>query len=424
MPQLFKKLSFCISVWILSQTALLAQSSNDLASMISLLDREKSSTVDEAKGLRENNQANAQQAAIFDYSYAVILMKFGKWQDAIDVLQPFVQKRPQVFRARMLLVRAYIELEKYESAELEFEAMLESLPSDSEIVDELAKKVGVFSTFLKLCRSDATLEDLSNKLDSVAESKLSDAAKVHYQDGIRLVTSTVDKLNADIERLTEKVEEETDAKIENNLQDAERLKSEAEAKQAELQAQEKDRAQKLEQVKSELAKLELATTTLLARQNLLENQIINATRLQQNLVQTVTQTDSNGNTITTQQIVNQPEYNRLGRMIANYSAELLTNQAQGRNLLGNYRQLQTQAASMANQKDLDAMFAKSKMNELNKAAESKQKRAERDADRKTKLAASAAKGVHVRLKTYGTYESLNLAMDKAYVTGIAKKFMK
>ncbi|MFO0941951.1 MAG: hypothetical protein U0930_14465 [Pirellulales bacterium] len=392
MPQLFKKISLCLCAWTLVQAALFAQSNEDLATMIALLDREKLSTIEEAKSLREKNQSKTQQAPVFDYSYAIVLMKFGRWQDAIDVLQPFVLKRPQVYRARMLLVRAYIELEKYEAAEIECESMLESLPSDSVILDELAKKLGIFSTYLRMCRADATLEDLGDKLHAVAETKLPDSAKPKYEDGVRLVTTTVEKLNADIERLTEKAEEETEAKIEGNLQDAERLKSEAESKQADLQSRDKDRVQKLEQVRSDLAKLEVASTNLLARQNLVENQILNATRLQQNLVQTVTQSDANGNTITTQQIVNQPEYNRLGRMIASYSAELLTNQAQGRNLLGNYRQLQAQAATLTDQKEYDAMFTKSKMSELNKAAENKQN-AERDADRKSKLSSSAAKKV-------------------------------
>ncbi len=423
MPQQLKRTFLVTCLLIATQAVLLAQSNSDLSTMISLLDREKLSTVAEAKELREKNQSNAQQAAIYDFSYALVLMKFGKWQDAIDVLQPFVEKRPQVYRARLMLVRANIELERFEAAAVEFEAMLEKLPTDVETLEELAKKLGVFSAFLKLCREDAGLEDLGKKLEAAAEAKLPESAKARFQDGVRIVVNTVDKLNADMERLTEKVEEETESKIESNLLEAERLKSEAEAKQAELQAIEKDRIEKLEKVKSELAKLELASTNLLARQNLLDNQILTMQQRQQSLVQTVTERDANGNTRTTEQITNPAEYNRLGRMIANSSAELLNNQAQARQLAASYRQLQTQAAGMASKKELDAMFTKSKMNELNKAAESKQKRAERDADRKGKLAASAAKGIQVKLKTYGTYESLNLAVDKAYLTGIAKKFL-
>lgn len=419
----FMKTFTCILTFGVLACSSLAQSQSDLASMITLLDHEKISTLKEAKELREHNQSNAQQAALFDYSYSIILMNFGRWQEAIEVLQPFVEKRPQVFRARLLLIRAYIELDKFDNAASEFEKLLEALPTDSEGTEEIARKAGVFIAFLKLARSADKVDELYQKLEPLAETKIPEPAKVKFQEGMASVSRQVEKLNADMQRQTEKAEEETEAKIESNLADAEKLKSEAEAKQAELQSREKDRLEKLEQVRRDLAKLELTSTNLLARQNLLDNQILNATRMQQNLVQNVTIQDQNGNRVTRQEISNPQEYNRLDRMIANYSAELLNNQAQGRQLLANYRALQNQAAKMASQKELDQMFTTSKMNDLTRAAESKQKRAERDADRKSKLAETAAKSMHFKLKNYGTYETLSLVKDKEYLLSISKKFL-
>ena len=91
--------------------------------------------------------------------------------------------------------------------------------------------------------------------------------------------------------------------------------------------------------------------------------------------------------------------------------------------MDSYRQLQSQASGLMSQKELDEMFTKSKMSDLNKAAESKQKKAERDAERKSKKTSAAARGLQNKIKSYSTYDSLDIAGNKEYLAGISKRYL-
>ncbi len=395
----------------------------DLAAMLKLLDQDKLSALSEAKQLRETNATNSQQAALFDFGYGLMLIKFGRWQESVDVYKPFVEQRPQVYRARLLLVRAYVELDKFDDAVNEFEKLLDKLPTETDLAEDVARTTGIFVAYLEQARADDCPEELRKRIAQSAEAKLPEALKVKYKEGMTFVETQVAKLNNEIVRITEKAEEDAESKIASELESADRLKSEADAKAEELKSREKDRTEKLEKLKSDLQKLELATSSNIASLNALDRQVNLMSLQQQNLVVDVVREDSNGNRIRRQEISDQALYNRLGREISNGLLERRNLEVQSRTLMDSYRQLQSQASGLMSQKELDEMFTKSKMSDLNKAAESKQKKAERDAERKSKKASSAARGLQIKIKNYSTYDSLDIAGNKEYLAGISKRYL-
>ncbi len=395
----------------------------DLAAMLKLLDQDKLSALSEAKQLRETNAANTQQAALFDFGYGLMLVKFGRWQETIDVYKPFVEQRPQVYRARLLLVRAYVELDKFDDAVNEFEKLLDKLPTETELAEDVARTTGIFVAYLEQVRADDCPEELRKRIAQSAESKLPEALKVKYKEGITFVETQVAKLNNEIVRVTEKAEEDAESKIASELESAERLKSEADAKAEELKSREKDRTDKLEKLKSDLQKLELATASNIASLDAIDRQVNLMSQLQQNLIVEVIREDNNGNRVRRREISDELQYSRLNRDIANALADRRNMEVQARTLMESYRQLQSQASGLMTQKERDEMFTKSKMNDLNKAAESKQKRAERDADRKSKKASAASRGLQIKIKNYSTYDSLDIAGNKEYLAGISKRYL-
>lgn len=400
-----------------------ARSGEDLATMLKLLDQDKLSALSEAKLLRETNATNTQQAALFDFGYGLMLVKFGRWQEAADVLKPFVEQRPQVYRARLLLVRAYVELDKFDDAINEFEKLLDKLPTEAEVAEDVARTTGIFVAYLEQARSDDCPEELRKRIAQSAETKLPEALKQKYKEGMSFVETQVAKLNNEIVRITEKAEEEAESKIASELESAERLKSEADAKAEELKSREKLRTEKLDKLKSDLQKLELATASNIASLNALDRQVHLMNQMQQNLVVEVVKEDSKGNPIRRREITDQVQYNRLGRDIANGLVERRTLEGQSRTLVDSYRQLQSQASGLMSQKEVDEMFTKSKMSDLNKAAESKQKKAEREAERKSKKTSAAARGLQNKIKSYSTYDSLDIAGNKEYLAGISKRYL-
>jgi chromosome segregation ATPase len=413
--------SFCNLLLLLSNNLGAWQApSSDLAQMIELIDSEKFSSVAQAKQLREDNSQNRQTAPIFDFSYAVSLMKFGRWQEAADILHPFAESRPQVYQARLHLVRCYIELDKLDNVVLEANKILDKLPTETEPAEKVAQSMGTLVGYYTFARKDCPNAFKSRIAD--LQKKTPDHLQAKLQEAIDLVEEKVNSINDEISKAAEKAETEAESKIASSLDDAERLRAEADAKAAELESREKDRADKFEQVKLNLAKLELEFGKVTTRLNFIDTQVNTIRRNMTLLEQTVTTRDAQGNSQTTTEITDRGQYVRLNGLLENTMRERQNVEATGQVLQNNYLQLQSQAKGLANQKQLDELFTKSKLNQLNSAAQSKQKRAEREADKKNKRPASAS-GIAVKMKSYATYDSLDIASSKEYLLKIAKRFL-
>jgi hypothetical protein len=390
--------------------------SSDLAQMIELIDSEKFTSVAQAKQLRENNGQNHQTAPIFDFSYAISLMKFGRWQEAADILHPFAESRPQVYQARLHLVRCYVELDKLDNVVLEANKILDKLPTETEPAEKIAQSMGTLVGYYTFARKDCPNAFKSRIAD--LQKKTPDHLQAKLQEAIDLVEEKVNSINDEISKAAEKAESEAENKIASNLDEAERLRAEADAKSAELESREKDRADKFEQVKLNLAKLELEYGKVATRLGFVDTQMNTIQRNMRLLERTVTTKEGQ----TTTEISDPAQYARLNRMLEMSMLERQNVEATGQVLQNNYLQLQSQAKGLANQKQLDELFTKSKLNQLNSAAQSKQKRAEREADKKSKRPASAS-GIAVKMKSYATYDSLDIASSKEYLLKIAKRFL-
>lgn len=396
--------------------------STDLATMMALVDQEKYSSLAEAKQLREKNHLNRQLAPLFDFSYALSLMKFGRWQDASDILQPFVDSRPKVHQARLMLIRCLVELDKQDSVIVEADQLLDQLPSDAQAASEVVQTVGLLVGYFKFARKDVP-DEIKLRLEQSALKKIPEPLQAKLQESISLVESKVATIEAEIAKAAEKAEASAESKIADNLEEAERLRSEAEANADSLQSREKDRAEKFEQLKLKLNKVELDYGNLTTRQAILRDQINDSRRLISLLERTVTREDKNGNRKTTTEITDQVQYARLNRVIRDAMNETRQVEANMAMVLNNYQQLQLQARGLVDQNQFDELFTAGKMNQLASQAEAREKRADREADRKGKRIPNAARGLHAKLKSYATYDALDIAANKLFLQGIAKRFL-
>ncbi len=392
---------------------------SDLGKLIDLIDQDKLSTLADIKQLREKNSQNSRQAAIFDFGYGLSALKFGRAKEAVEVLQPFVDQRPKVLQARLLLMRAYIDLEQFDNLVLQAEKLLQNVPPQASAAQTIAKSTGTLVGFLNFARPDCS-DELKKRLEQAAESRIPEEFKKVYRESIALVESRVETINDEIEKAIEKADLETESKVASNLISAEKLRQEAGSQAEELQKREQLRTEKYGELKVKLRNIEQEYTLLTARYVFLSNQIDNFRSERRSLEREETRKDKNGNKTTRTEIINRPRYNQLGTMISDARAEMSSLDSRGGILMNNYQQLRVQAVGLLSQQQIDELFSKNKMKQFGKAAYAKEKKAERESDRKGK-GVPALRVLNAKLKNYSTYEPLDVASNKEYLMEIVKK---
>jgi Anaphase-promoting complex, cyclosome, subunit 3 len=406
-----------------------AQEPNDLSRMIELLDSEKLSVLAEAKELRARNANQRQQAALFDYSYGLTLVKFGRWQEAIDVLEPFAAARPQVYRARLLTARCYIELEKYDHAILQYEKLFEKMPTATADLEDVAHSSGTLYGFLNFARPNDCPEPLRQKLNLLAQDKFSGELKAKFESACKVVETRVTNVTDEIERLNEKAGQDAENKKAEELAEAQELRADAEAKARELESKDKDKTETINQLTNNLQQLQNQGNQIIARETALANEIRSLARLQATLVQQRPTTPPDPSRPNSPPgggelvIIDPVQYNRLGREIVRVESELAMSQGQAQAVMLNYNQLMARAKGLMDQKQYEEFATKNEVNQLKKLADSKEKRAERDTDRKAKKGAAASRGLLARLKNYNTYDPLDMASNKQFLVDVAQKFL-
>lgn len=406
-----------VFVWLTG--CLLGQS--DLAKLMELIDQDKRSPAfNEIKQLREQNSRNP-QSPLFEFGYGLSAVKNGRTKEAIEVLQPFVDQRPKVFQARLLLMRAYIDLEQFDSVVIQAEKLLLNYPSQKDSAQHVAKVVGTLVGFLNFARTDCS-DELKKRLEEAAETRIPAEFTNEYRDSISLVESRVATINDEIKIALEKAELETESKVASNLRDAEKLRHEADSQAEELQKREQSRTEKFEAMKLSVQTIMQEGATLTADILHLNTQIDNWQRQRRSLEKEEVEKDKYGNRTTRTVITDRRQYNQLGTMIANSRADKSLKENRRRVLLENLQQLQVQAVGLLSQQQLDELFSKNKMRQFGKAADTRERKAERESDRKGK-GVPALRALNLKLKNYSTYEPLDVASNKEFLQEIAKKFI-
>jgi hypothetical protein len=392
---------------------------SDLAKLINLIDQEKPSSLSQIKQLREKNSKNRQLTALFDFGYGLSAIKFGRPQESIESLKTFVDQRPEVFQARLLLIRAHLDLEQFDNAVYQAEKLLVNFPAQADSAQQVARVTGTLVGFLNFARPECS-DELKRRLEESAESKIPESFISAYRKSIALVESRVATINDEIKRATEKADADVESKVSENLSNAEKLRQQAEKDAEALQQREKLRAAKFEEIRSNLQKMEQDHSALTASQVARRNQVDNYERQRQALVREDTKVDKQGNKTTSIRIIDYGRYNDLGTKIAGSKAEISLLESRKTVLLNNYQQLRGQAAGLLSQQQMDELFSKDMMMQHRKAANIKEKKAQQDLGRKGKPV-PATRALSARLKHYSTYEPLDIASNSDYLRNAAKK---
>lgn len=403
-------------------SAVFAQS--DLSKLLQLIDEDKQSSLREIKQLRERNAQNPQQAPLFDFAYGLAALRFDQPQGTFDTLGPFVERRPQVVQARCVLIRACIELKKFDYAVSHAEKLLDNLSpptggsenaTPTEVSERIVRHIGTLVGFLNFAKPDCP-DELKLRLEKVAETKIPESLMETYRESIALVESRVGSIEDEIAKASEKSITESEAKVASNLADAEKLRDVAKVEVDQLKEREKSRAEKIEEIKLEAEDLISNYSGLVSELNKLTENNSSFERERKSLERTTTKKDRNGNEETRTEITNRSRYDKLGRDIARNRGRMKDLSMQGQNYRGQYQQLQVRAAGLLNQQEIDQLFTNNRMQAFGMAAENKEKQADQETKSKSKKSREELR-LFKKKENFDTYEKL----DSAYYIGFLKK---
>lgn len=403
---------------------------SDLSRLLQLMDEDKQSSLREIKQLRERNAQNPQQAPLFDFAFGLAALRFDQPKGTFDTLGPFVERRPQVVQARCILIRACIELEKFDYAVSHAEKLLDSLSTptegsekatSTEISERIVRHIGTLVGFLNFAKPDSA-DELKLRLEKVAEAKIPESLMETYRESIALVESRVGSIEDEIAKASEKSISESEAKVAIDLADAEKLRDVAKVEVDQLKEREKSRAEKIEEIKQDAEDLVSNYSGLVAEHRKLTENNSSFERERRSLERTTTKKDRNGNEETRMEITNRPRYDKLGRDIARNSGRMEQLNIMAQTYRGMYQQLQVRAAGLLNQQEIDQLFTSNRMQAFGMAAENKEKQAEQEAKSKSKKSKEELR-LSRKKENFDTYEALDSAYYIEYLKKISQRFI-
>lgn len=394
-------------------------SQSDLAKLCDLVDQEKVSSLKEIKRLREENQDNNRTSGLFDFGYALSAVKFGRLDDAIGVLQKFIDKRPQVIQARLLLLRAHIEKEQFDKTLIDAEKILDNYPSNEDLAERVACELGTLVGYLNFARPDFS-DDWKIRLERLSEAGIPESMMGKYRESISLVEARAASIREKMADSSEKDVEENEEKVSEILSEADKLREASKKNDDDLKSRDSDRAQNLDQLKAELTSVVNEYNQAVLDYMQISLVLDDQNRRLRSLEREVKTEDRFGNETERTEITDRAEHNRVSQLISQSRRELSRLQVRGASLQNQFLQLKTTAQGLLTQQQLDAFLTKNKIQQLDQFAEIKEKKAVREADRKGKKS-PAAYGLSLRLRSYSTYKPFDFAWYQEYLQEVVKR---
>lgn len=404
---------------IFGTVTLVARGQSDLSKLCDLVDQEKASSLQEIKQLREKHQDDPKTSGLFDFGYALSAIKFGRLDEAIHVLQSFVDKRPHVVQARLLLLRAHIEREQFDRVLIDTEKLLANFPARDDLAERVACELGTLVGYLNFARPDFS-DDWKIRLERLADNGLPEKMKDKYRESISLVEARVSSIREKIAEGSERDTEENEEKVSEILSEVDELREESKKKDDELKSRETDRARNLEQLK-----LDLKTVLASYNQTVLEHgrvlvRIDELNRRLRSLEREVKTKDRDGNETKRTEITNRAEHDRVDDLISRSRRELFRLEKEGTSLQNQFLQLKATAQGLLTQQQLDALLTNNNIQQLDQIAKNKEKKAIKESDRKGKKS-PAVYGLSLRLRSYSTYRPFDFAWNHEYLQEIVKR---
>lgn len=394
-------------------------SQSDLSRLCELVDQEKTSSIQEIKQLREKNQDNPRISGLFDFGYALASIKFGRLDDAIDVLQSFVDKRPHVVQARLLLLRAHIEKEQFDRVLIDVEKLLANHPTREDLSERVASELGTLVGYLNFARPDLS-DDWKIRLERLADDGIPEAMMEKYRESISLVEARVASIREKIAEGSEKDAEENEEKVSEILSEVDELREESKKKDEDLKSRETDRARTLEQLKSDLKTVITSYNQTVLEHSRISLRIDDLNRRLRSLEREVRTKDRDGNETKRTEITNRNEYDRVENLISQSRRELFRLENEGTLLQNQFLQLKATAQGLLTQQQLDAFLTNNNIQQLDQFAKNKEKKASKELDRKGKKSPSVY-GLNLRLRSYSTYKPFDFAWNHEYLQEIVKR---
>jgi chromosome segregation ATPase len=414
----FFKNTFLVASFLCSLTSLV-WSQSDLSKLRDLVDQEKSSSLKEIKQLREKHKDNPRTSGLFDFAYALSAIKFGRLDEAIGVLQPFVDKRPQVVQARLLLLRAHIEKEQFDKVLIDAEKLLDNFPANEDLAERVASELGTLVGYLNFARPDFS-DDWKIRLERLSDAGIPESMIGKYRESISLVEARVASIREKIAEGSEKDSEENDEKVSEILSEVDELREESKKKNDDLKSRESDRAQNLELLKSDLKSVITSYNQAVLEHARILLRIDDLNRRLRSLEREVKTKDRDGNETTRTEITNRNEHNRIEDLISQSRRELFRLENEGATLQNQFLQLRATAQGLLTQQQLDAFLTNNNIQQLDQFAETKEKKAVKESDRKGKKS-PAVYGLSLRLRSYSTYKPFDFAWNQEYLQEIVKR---
>jgi chromosome segregation ATPase len=414
----FFKNTFLVASFLCSLTSLV-WSQSDLSKLRDLVDQEKSSSLKEIKQLREKHKDNPRTSGLFEFAYALSAIKFGRLDEAIGVLQPFVDKRPQVVQARLLLLRAHIEKEQFDKVLIDAEKLLDNFPANEDLAERVASELGTLVGYLNFARPDFS-DEWKIRLERLSEGGIPESMIGKYRESLSLVEARVASIREKIAEGSEKDTEENEAKVSEILSEADELREKSKKENDDLKSRESDRAQNLEDLKSNLQSVITRYNQTVLKHAQVLITVDDLKRRLRSLEKEVKTKDRDGNETTRTEITNRNEHNRIEDLISQSRRELFRLENEGATLQNQFLQLRATAQGLLTQQQLDAFLTNNNIQQLDQFAETKEKKAVKESDRKGKKS-PAVYGLSLRLRSYSTYKPFDFAWNQEYLQEIVKR---
>jgi chromosome segregation ATPase len=302
---------------------------------------------------------------------------------------------------------------------IDAEKLLDNFPANEDLAERVASELGTLVGYLNFARPDFS-DEWKIRLERLSEGGIPESMIGKYRESLSLVEARVASIREKIAEGSEKDTEENEAKVSEILSEADELREKSKKENDDLKSRESDRAQNLEDLKSNLQSVITRYNQTVLKHAQVLITVDDLKRRLRSLEKEVKTKDRDGNETTRTEITNRNEHNRIEDLISQSRRELFRLENEGATLQNQFLQLRATAQGLLTQQQLDAFLTNNNIQQLDQFAETKEKKAVKESDRKGKKS-PAVYGLSLRLRSYSTYKPFDFAWNQEYLQEIVKR---
>ncbi len=372
--------------------------------------------------LQGDKTARSGQASIVDFGYALALTNHSRWAEAERLLIPFVEGRPKVVRARLLLTRVLIQQSKFTEAIQQLKSVVEMLPQYPQYHDEVVAFSASLIQFLSQARKRDCPQELVEQTSEYLARQLGKAYVDASETAEQSVRDRLEKIESEMVEDCKRINEEQDKKSAADLATANKARADSAALEQEFFKREETREKEASILRDEYNKEALELENLTREYNKLDADREKLRKSQRDLERTEKAKGSFGNETTRITINDQPKWDKLENEIKNLDAKLRSNTGQANQVRQRGQMLAAKIDSIAAENRADKIQTNKGMSVQIRIATKNESQAKRELQNKDSRINGVRASCKGRAGSFDTYLALNVLQEKQYLQATAEKF--